>query len=68
MSIEEAVDIYTKGGAYTALRENDLGELKPGYLADFTVIDRDIFIDPKQALHAKVLETWVNGIRRWIHS
>ncbi|ESO01365.1 hypothetical protein HELRODRAFT_192311 [Helobdella robusta] len=65
LSIEQAVDIYTQGGAFTAMMEDKLGQLKAGFYADFVVLDRDVISNPDQCLDAVVLETWVAGIRRW---
>ena len=43
MDIEDAVDAYTIGSAYNEFAEDFKGRLKPGYLADMTVLDTDIF-------------------------
>ena len=39
----QAIDAYTVGSAYVEFREHDKGRIQPGYLADFTVLDTDIF-------------------------
>ena len=66
MSVQQAVDLYTKAGAYTARREHDLGQLKPGYFADFVVIadNCDPVVDPKLFADAKVEQVWVAGSRK----
>ena len=62
LSIREAIDLYTKGGAYATMREGDLGELKPGYQADFVVLDgEDVCSNPRALLTATVKEVWVAG-------
>jgi predicted amidohydrolase YtcJ len=38
----EALRTYTMNGAYAAFQEDLLGSLKPGKLADITVLSRDI--------------------------
>jgi len=42
LSQEEALRTYTLNGAYAAFQENLLGSLKPGKLADITVLSKDI--------------------------
>jgi predicted amidohydrolase YtcJ len=43
LTLHEALEAYTAGAAYLAGMENRLGKLKPGYLADLIVLDRDPF-------------------------
>ncbi len=45
ISLEEAVHCLTWCGAYTQFAEDRRGRLRPGYLADVTVLSRDIFAD-----------------------
>ncbi|CAD5117525.1 DgyrCDS6291 [Dimorphilus gyrociliatus] len=65
LTIREAVDLYTKNGAYTTRREHDLGQLKVGYLADFVVVDKDIITEPKSLLDVKVNQCWISGICKY---
>lgn len=65
---EEAVDIYTAIDAYTyesayaSFEEEIKGRIKPGQLADFIVIDKDIFTcDPMKIKDTQVLATIVGG-------
>ena len=63
----EAVDCYTKAGAYTAMREHDLGQLMPGYMADFVIMEKgrgDPIENPKLFASARVKEVWVAGKRK----
>lgn len=39
LSLEEAVWIYTAGGAVAAGEEKRLGSIEPGFLADLTVLE-----------------------------
>lgn len=49
VDIYTAVDAYTAGSAYTEFMEDKKGRIKPGYLADMVVLNKDIFtIDPKE--------------------
>ena len=61
LTVREALDLYTLGGAYTAMQEHRLGRLLPGYQADFVVLDKDVCSSPTDLLSAKVLEVWVAG-------
>lgn len=62
ISLEEAIKAYTLNGAYTMRQEDKLGSLKAGKLADFVVLDRDIFaISINQINQTKVVLTVFNG-------
>jgi predicted amidohydrolase YtcJ len=64
ISLEKAVIAYTAGSAYAAKNEGWCGTLQPGRVADFIILDRDIFnAAPEEILHAKVLETYLGGKR-----
>jgi predicted amidohydrolase YtcJ len=43
LTIQEALQAYTKGPAFAAGMENRLGKLAPGYLADLLVLRKDPF-------------------------
>lgn len=58
----DAVRIYTAGSAAACGRERELGQIAPGMLADFIVLDRDITAcDPREIQPAQVLATYVGG-------
>lgn len=58
----DAVRIYTAGSAAAVGREDELGQIAPGMLADFIVLDRDITAcDPREIQPAQVLATYVGG-------
>jgi predicted amidohydrolase YtcJ len=62
LSIEQAITAYTAGSAYAEFAEKDKGMIKPGMLADFVVLDRDITaVAAPQILETKVLRTVVGG-------
>lgn len=66
LTVEEAVKGYTQGPAYAAGMEDRLGTLATGYLADLTILDKDIFsIDPMDILSTSVLGTVVDGKFVW---
>ena len=62
ITVEEALRAYTGGDAYGVFAEQKRGKLAPGYLADITVIDRDLTrIPPETIEKARVLLTVVGG-------
>jgi predicted amidohydrolase YtcJ len=62
ISVEQAVKCYTINNAYAGFQENKLGMLKKGMLADFIVLDDNIFeIAPEKIKDVKVIRTIVNG-------
>lgn len=62
MSVEDAIDAYTVNSAYNEFKENFKGRLKPGFVADMIILDRDIFtIDKVEIKDIKVKETIVGG-------
>lgn len=62
ITVEDALKAYTINGAYASFEEGIKGSLKPGKLADFVVLDKDITaIDPVQIREVKVLRTVVGG-------
>ena len=62
ISASDALRIYTAGSAAAAGREDELGQIAPGMLADFVVLDRDVTAcDPDQIQSARVLATFVGG-------
>jgi predicted amidohydrolase YtcJ len=66
LSVWESVYYYTVGSAYGERMENLKGSLAPGRLADFVVLDRDLFtIPPDQILQTKVDYTVVGGRIVW---
>ena len=62
ISVEDAVDCYTCGSAYAQFMEDRKGRIKPGFLADLTVLDKDIFtIDPMDIRNIKPVMTMMDG-------
>jgi predicted amidohydrolase YtcJ len=62
LTIEECVYGYTIGAARSAWRDHETGSLEPGKLADFIVIDQDIFACKPEAIgQTKVLATYLGG-------
>ncbi len=62
ITLTEAIEAYTMGGAYAEFREHELGSLTPGKLADIVVLDADLFaIAPEKIKDVKVTRTIVGG-------
>ena len=52
----------TTWAAHAGFEEKRKGQIKPGMLADFVVLDTDLLTAPKEQLRgAKVLQTWIGG-------
>lgn len=62
LTVFEAVSLYTKGSAYAGLNQRNRGLIKEDFVADFTILDRDIFEIPHvEITSALVKMTVVNG-------
>lgn len=68
LDISEAVDVfdavraYTVLGAYAGKEEHLKGDLSPGKLADFAILEDDLFArDPLALAETRVASTWVGG-------
>ena len=59
---EEALALYTRDAAYVSFSEHERGMLRPGLLADWTVLSLDpVTCDPEALRDARVLATAVDG-------
>lgn len=62
ISLEKALRAYTWGAAYGAFEEDTKGTIEAGKLADFSVIDTDLFsAPPSDWLEAEIAMTVVGG-------
>lgn len=62
MELSDAIDAYTLGSAFNEFKENFKGRIKPGYVADLIVLDKDIFnIDQEEIKNIRVEKTMING-------
>jgi predicted amidohydrolase YtcJ len=58
---------FTSEAARATFAEERIGTLAPGMSADFLLLDRDIIAAaPTEVGPAKVMETWIGGVRAWI--
>ena len=61
-TVREALDSFTKAGAYASFEENIKGEIRPGMLADFTVLGADPFETDASALKdIPIRAAWLGG-------
>lgn len=62
ISVEQALECYTKNGAFASFEEGLKGTLETGKLADFVVMDSDLTkLDPVKIKDAKILQTYVGA-------
>ena len=62
ITLEEALRAYTSGVAWAGFMEGEVGILRPGMLADVTLLDRDLFHErPENLGQAHVTATVVGG-------
>jgi hypothetical protein len=67
LSLTEALHGFTSGAAYAAGKENQLGKLAPGYLADLIVLDTDLFnCEIDQIRDIRPTATMING--EWVYT
>ena len=56
------VEILKEGSAYAEFQEDRKGRIRPGYLADVVVLDKDIFtIDPMEIRDVLPVLTIMDG-------
>ncbi|MDQ6800348.1 MAG: amidohydrolase [Acidobacteriota bacterium] len=62
ITVEEALRCYTANNAYAIFRENEIGKIAPGMLADIAVLSENLFmIPPEKIENAKVDLTIFDG-------
>jgi predicted amidohydrolase YtcJ len=62
VSVEQAIDAYTRGGAHAAFFDDRAGSLEPGKQADLAVLSQDIFaVPPGRIGQTRVLLTISGG-------
>lgn len=63
LTVFEAVQLFTTGSAYAIGKEDCVGKIAPGFKADFTILDQDIFhIKEEEILDTNVRMTVVDDI------
>ncbi|WP_046245735.1 amidohydrolase [Hymenobacter terrenus] len=62
ISRPDALRGMTTWAAHAGFEEQRKGQIKPGLLADFVVVETDLLTAPNEKLRdAKVLQTWIGG-------
>jgi len=62
ISVVEAVEAYTEGGAYASFEEEKKGKLTEGMLADFVILSENIFEIEKEGIRdVKIVNTVFDG-------
>jgi len=62
ISVEEALKSYTIRAAYASFEENIKGSIKRGKLADFVILEKNLFeIDNSIIRKVKIMKTFVGG-------
>lgn len=62
VTVQDALEIYTKNGAYNAFAEDKFGQIKPGYRADFSILSQDPFYVKEDKLREiEVCNTIIDG-------
>ena len=62
LTVDEAIELFTKNGAYASFEEDLKGSLELGKLADLVVLNKDIYVINQEEIRTcKVLYTIVNG-------
>jgi predicted amidohydrolase YtcJ len=66
LTMAQALHAYTATNAFAGFQDDRVGRIAPGMLADFVVMDANLFaIDPAKTGATKVLKTIVNGVERF---
>ena len=61
LSLFEALSLYTTGSAFAIGQEDSRGKIAPGYVADFTIFENDLYtVQPDEWLEIKVSMTVIN--------
>ncbi len=67
VTLGQAFRAFTATAAFAGFAEDRIGSLTPGHLADFLLLDRDIFtVSAADIRAAKPIETWMAGKRIWV--
>ena len=62
ISMEEAIEYYTLGAAYSQFMEDRKGMIKEGYLADIVITDKNLLLIPEEEImKTRVVLTILGG-------
>ncbi|MBD3761523.1 amidohydrolase [Rhizorhabdus sp.] len=67
ITLPQAFRAFTETAAFAGFAEDRIGTLMPGHMADFLILDRDIFTVTAPDIRAtRPTETWIGGKRIWV--
>ena len=61
LTMEEAIKYYTLGSAFAQFMEDRKGILKPGYLADIVIVDKDLLTIPESEIMKTKVDYTITG-------
>lgn len=61
LTMEEAIKYYTLGSAYAQFMEDRKGMIKPGYLADIVITDKDLLTIPENEIMTTKVDYTITG-------
>ena len=62
MSVEDMVEVFTKGNAYSMRMDDITGSVEVGKCADFVILEKNIFeVPPEDIYKVKVVQTISEG-------
>jgi predicted amidohydrolase YtcJ len=62
LTVDQALEAFTRDAAYSIMKEDSLGSLEPGKLADFSIVDQDPYVVETSELSGiRTLQTYVHG-------
>ncbi len=61
-TVQEALDSFTSAGAWASFEEDLKGQIQPGMLADFVVLEEDPFgAEPERIKDIRIIATYLEG-------
>jgi predicted amidohydrolase YtcJ len=63
LTMEEAIRNYTVESAYAQFMEDRKGKIKPGYLADIVILEKDLFSIPENEIMTNKVDMTITGGR-----
>ncbi len=61
ITMEEAIRYYTLGSSYAQLMEDRKGKIRPGYLADIVITDKDLLTIPENEIMKTRVDYTITG-------
>jgi len=61
IKMEEAIEYYTLGSAYSQFMEDRKGMIRPGFLADIVILDKDLITIPENEIMKTKVDYTITG-------